>query len=111
MAISASSCSTSAVAAEPPPLDVTRILRSLTEAGVEFVVIGGIAAVLHGSPRNTFDLDVCFATDAANLEALGRVLVALDARLAGVEDDVPFVPDAATLHRIELPTLVTSAGR
>ena len=67
--------------------------------------------MLHGSPRNTFDLDVCFATDAANLEALGRVLVALDARLAGVEDDVPFVPDAATLHRIELLTLVTSAGR
>ena len=110
MAISASSCATSAVAAEPPPLDVTRILRSLTEAGVEFVVTGGIAAVLQGSPRNTFDLDISFATDPSNLEALGRVLVALDARLAGIGEDLPFVPDGETLRRIELLALETSAG-
>jgi hypothetical protein len=65
--------------------------------------------VLHGSARNTFDLDVCFATDAANLKALGEVLVDLHARLRGV-DDVPFVPDAATLRRIEVLTLSTDAG-
>jgi predicted nucleotidyltransferase len=90
-------------------LDVARILRALTERGVDFVVIGGIAAVLHGSARNTFDLDVCFATDAANLEALGEVLVNLQARLRGVED-VPFVPDAGTLRRVEVLALTTDAG-
>jgi predicted nucleotidyltransferase len=90
-------------------LDVARILRALTERGVDFVVIGGIAAVLHGSARNTFDLDLCFAIDAANLEALGDVLVGLNARLRGV-DDVPFVPDAATLRRIEVLPLSTDAG-
>ena len=72
-------------------------------------MIGGIAAVLHGSARNTFDLDLCFATDEANLEALGEVLISLRARLRGV-DDVPFVPDAATLRRIEVLTLSTDAG-
>lgn len=91
-------------------LDVERILRRLVERGVDFVVIGGIAAVLHGSPRATFDLDLCFAADTANLEALGSVLVELDAGLRGVEDDVPFVPDAATLRRVELLTLRTAAG-
>ena len=74
------------------------------------MVIGGIAAVLHGSARLTYDLDLCFAADAANLKALGEVLVALDARLRGVDEPVPFVPDAATLRRLEVLTLSTSAG-
>jgi hypothetical protein len=91
-------------------LDVERLLRLLTESEVEFVVIGGIAAVLHGSARATFDLDVCFAPDSANLERLGTALAALKARLRGVAKDVPFVPDGATLRRIEVLTLSTIAG-
>lgn len=91
-------------------LDAERLLRSLVDGGVDFVVIGGIAAVLHGSPRSTFDLDICFANDATNRDALGAVLTSLDARLRGVPDDVPFVPDGATLKRIDVLTLVTIAG-
>lgn len=87
-----------------------KILALLTARGVDFVVIGGIAAVLHGSARITQDLDVCFATDDANLDALGKVLIELEARLRGVADDVPFVPDRATLRRVEVLTLETSAG-
>jgi hypothetical protein len=93
-----------------PPLSADEILRRLVERGVDFVVIGGIAGVLHGSARNTFDLDICFATDDANLDALGDVLTALSARLRGVDDDVRFVPDARTLRGVELLTLVTSLG-
>lgn len=93
----------------PADFDPARILERLTARGVDFVVIGGIAAVLHGSARATFDLDVCFATDAQNLRALGEVLVELGARLRGAED-VPFVPDAAALRRVEVLTLQTSAG-
>lgn len=94
-----------------PDLDVDAVLRPLTVRGVDFVVIGGIAAVLHGSPRATFDLDLCFAGDRANLEALGAVLVELEARLRGVDDPgLPFVPDADTLRRIEVLTLSTTAG-
>jgi Nucleotidyl transferase AbiEii toxin, Type IV TA system len=92
-----------------PPLSADEILRRLVERGVDFVVIGGIAAVLHGSARNTFDLDICVATDDANLAALGDVLTALGATLKGVEEDVPFVPDARTLRQEEL-TLVTPLG-
>lgn len=93
-----------------PPLSADKILRRLVERGVDFVVIGGIAAVLHGSARNTFDLDICFATDDANLSALGDVLTTLGARLKGLDEGVPFVPDRRTLRQIELLTLVTSLG-
>jgi predicted nucleotidyltransferase len=96
--------------ARPPDLRADEILQRLTARGVDFVVVGGIAAVLHGSARNTFDLDICFATDRANLDALGDVLVGLDARLRGVADEVPFVPDGEALRKVELLTLSTSAG-
>jgi hypothetical protein len=92
------------------PLDAAGILRRLTARGVDFVVIGGIAAVLHGSARATFDLDLCFATDKANLDGLGEVLIDLDARLRGVCDEVPFVPDAATLRQVDVLTLRTALG-
>lgn len=98
------------MSSQQPELDADRILRSLTTEGVDFVIIGGIAAVLHGSARNTFDLDVCFATDAANLERLGRVLTMLEAYPRGAEPGLPFVADAGTLRRVEVLTLSTSAG-
>jgi hypothetical protein len=75
------------------------------------VVVGGIAAVLHGSPRNTFDLDIVFATDTGNLAALGDVLVSLRATLAGIEEDAPFVPDGRTLAKMDVLTLMTDAGK
>ena len=93
-----------------PELRVSEILGLLTARGVDFVVVGGIAAVLHGSPSLTRDLDICFADDPANLEALGLVLEELQARLRGVEEDVPFVPDARTLSQTQILTLETSAG-
>ena len=57
--------------ADRPPLDAEELLRRITRRGVDFVVVGGIAAVLHGSARATFDLDIAFAADDANLHALG----------------------------------------
>ena len=90
--------------------DPTRLLRALVDQRVDFVVIGGVAAVLHGSARNTFDLDICFASDPDNLEALGSTLVGLRAQLRGVSEAVPFVPDAAALRRVEVLTLTTTAG-
>lgn len=93
-----------------PPLDVRELLTRLTSAGVDFVIIGGIAVVLLGSARTTRDLDIVFAADRNNLDLLGEVLVGLNASLRGVHDDVPFVPDGATLDRVALLTLTTSAG-
>jgi hypothetical protein len=91
-------------------LDVERLLGCLTGDGVDYVVVGGIAAVLWGSSRNTFDLDVCPSTDPGNLQALTKALVELKATLRGIEEDVPFSPDARTLATVETLTLDTIAG-
>jgi hypothetical protein len=74
------------------------------------VVVGGIAAVAHGSPQVTQDLDIAYAGDEENLERLGAVLVGLGARLRGVTEDVPFVPDGRTLRHTRVLTLSTRQG-
>jgi hypothetical protein len=94
----------------PPELRPVELLGRLTGEGVDFVVIGGIGVVLLGSPRFTKDLDITFATGADNLEALGRVLVSVHARLRGIDEDPRFVPDARTLRRVSLLTLETDLG-
>lgn len=93
-----------------PAFDPLRLLQELTDAGVRFVVIGAFAGRLLGSPTLTRDLDVCYARDRANLEALAGVLVRLHARLRGVDEDVPFRVDARALAAGDSFTLVTDAG-
>lgn len=87
------------------------LLAALVSRGVDFVVIGGYAAVAHGSGQITRDVDVCSAPDEPNMRALAEALTDLDARLAGVVEDVPFTPDAATLRRTDVLTLMTRQGR
>ena len=94
-----------------PILKVHALLAALIDGEVDFVVIGGIAAVLHGSPTVTHDLDIVFAGDAKNMECLGSVLTELRAKPWGVDEDLPFEADARTLDRIQLLTLQTTAGR
>ncbi len=87
------------------------MLEQLTRRGIDFVIIGGYAAVLHGSARLTQDLDLCFSPDEANLQILGEALIEMEARLFGIEEDVPFVPDGRTLVHTEVLTLQTSLGK
>lgn len=98
------------IPAEWPEFDPRQMLRVLVEAGVDFVVIGGIAVIISGYGRATRDLDIAFAGDAANLEALGGVLTKINARLRGIAEDVPFEADARTLAGIQLLTLETDLG-
>jgi hypothetical protein len=93
-----------------PEFRPSHLVRRLVDAGVDFVVIGGYAAIAHGSAQITRDLDISYSDDEANLEALGRALMALDARLRGVADVVPFVPDGAALGRTRVLTLDTADG-
>jgi hypothetical protein len=96
--------------AEWPDLHLESLLRALVSHGVDFVIVGGIAVVAHGSARITRDLDICYATDQANLDVLGAALLDLDARLRGVPEPVPFVPDGRALRRTTILTLDTDHG-
>ena len=92
------------------PFDPLRLLRALAAHGVRFVVIGGIAGRLHGSPTVTRDLDICYARDDANLEVLATALQQLRARLRGAADPLPFRLEARTLAAGDSFTLETDAG-
>ena len=74
------------------------------------MVVGGVAMVLHGSARFTKDLDLCYSADRPNLDLLGRALVELEAKLRGIDEAVPFVPDGRTLRRTGILTLDSAEG-
>jgi Nucleotidyl transferase AbiEii toxin, Type IV TA system len=86
------------------------LVQALVEGDVDFVVIGGVAVVLQAMPRFTKDLDICYSTAKDNLNALGKVLVELKARLRGIPETVPFVPDARTLRQTQILCLTTPVG-
>jgi hypothetical protein len=85
-------------------------LEMLTEHGVRFVMIGGVAAAAHGSPSLTGDLDICYSRDPENLDRLAAALAELHATLRGADADVGFVPDAASLAAGDHFTFTTDAG-
>ena len=64
---------------------------------VEFLVIGGQAAALFGSPIPTYDVDLCYRRTAENLERLAKALVELHPTLRGAPPDLPFILDAKSL--------------
>jgi hypothetical protein len=86
------------------------LVRALVDGGVDFVIVGGVAVVLQAMPRFTKDLDICYSTAEDNLDALGGVLVGLAARLRGIADAVPFVPDSRTLRQTQILCLTTPVG-
>lgn len=59
--------------------DYIAILHALVEHNVDFIVVGGVGAVLQGAPIMTFDLDIVHSTAPANVERLTAALDALDA--------------------------------
>lgn len=90
----------------------TRTIEVLNRHGVDYVLIGGLAATLHGSPLRTGDVDVCPAKNTENLRRLARALIELQARVRteAVEGGLAFSCDAEFLAQVSLLNLETSAG-
>ena len=86
------------------------LLERLDGAAVEYVVIGGLAAVLHGASHVTGDLDICYSREPANLRKLADAVAPLNPRPRGAPADPSFQMDAATLRAGLNFTLTTDAG-
>src|SRR5687767_12095678 len=78
-------------------LDVQKIVDLFARHGIEYLVIGGQAAILHGSPQLTFDTDLCYSRTPANLDRLARALAEIHPTLRGAPPDLPFRLDAQSL--------------
>jgi hypothetical protein len=85
-----------------------RILEILDEHGVELIVVGGVAAVLHGAPVTTFDIDTLVKIDDVNADRLLAAFMALDARYR--EDAETIRPTKADLLAGGHLLLMTSSG-
>ena len=95
--------------------DPDRMLAVLDEVGVRFILIGGMAAILHGDVGVTVDLDVVPEHDRKNLDRLARALRALEARVrtSGEPDGLPFDCSGGFLHNLapdSILNLTTTAG-
>jgi hypothetical protein len=88
------------------------ILATLDRHGVKFVLMGGIAAVLHGAPHVTTDVDVVPENGKQNLERLTQALRELEARIrvTGEPGGIPFDQSPESLARVEIWNLTTKFG-
>ncbi|MBU3717531.1 MAG: hypothetical protein FGM45_04400 [Actinobacteria bacterium] len=91
--------------------DPVGICRILTEEKVRFVVLGGFAAVVHGSPVPTEDIDVLPSRDRENLERLARALKRLNAAIRTSDGPVRTKLDAGFIANMpNMLNLVTDLG-
>lgn len=90
--------------------DLEQIIPPLANAGIDFILIGGKAAILLGSARVAFDTDIVYDRSKANLEKISRLLKPLLPYLRGAPPGLPFILDVPTLRNgLDFP-LTTSLG-
>jgi hypothetical protein len=78
---------------------IERQIKLLGRFGVQVVIVGGVAATLHGAEVPTSDLDVCYARSPENLEKLADALRSVNAQLRNAPEGLPFILDAETLKK------------
>jgi hypothetical protein len=88
------------------------ILAALDRHQVRYVLVGGLAAILHGAAHLTTDVDIVPKDALDNLERLSATLHELGARIrvTGESEGVPFDHSAESLRRVSIWNLQTSAG-
>ena len=90
-----------------PPADFRRLVTALVAHDVQFIVVGGVAAVIQGAPVATFDLDIVPELSPENVAALTTALEELN---AVYRERPELSPDRAALATRGHKLLVTDAG-
>jgi len=91
-------------------IDFAGLIRALAQGGVDFIVVGGVAAAAHGGARATYDVDVVYSRSPDNIARLAEALASLKPYLRGAPPGLPFVWDADTIaHGLNF-TLTTTLG-
>ncbi len=90
--------------------DFRGLIVALAAGQVRFILVGGVAATIHGSARLTQDIDVVYARDASNLRQVADALAPHDVYLRDAPPGLPFRWDAETLARGLNFTLTTKLG-
>jgi hypothetical protein len=94
----------------PKAPDVRALLEPLVRHGVDFVLVGGMAGSAHGSNYPSYDVDIAYARDRANLERLVAALGQIGVTLRGAPPDLSFQLDVQTLANGANFTFVTLHG-
>lgn len=87
-----------------------KLLPVLVRSGVDFILIGGVAAVVHGSARVTYDVDITYSRASANITRLVHALRSHAPYLRGAPAGLPFVWDERTVSNGLNFTLTTKLG-
>jgi predicted nucleotidyltransferase len=90
--------------------DLERLVPTLVRGGVEFTVIAGVAAIIHGSARATYDVDLLYSRNEANIQRLANLLASYTPYLREAPPDLPFVWDVKTIRNGLNFTLPTDLG-
>lgn len=90
--------------------DFNALLRILKENKVEFIIVGGAAATVHGSARLTYDLDIVYRRSRENIERIVHALQPIAPYLRGAPPGLPFSWDVQTVQRGLNFTLTTTLG-
>lgn len=94
------------------PLNAPALLEVLERHRVQYVVVGGYAAELHGSQRRTVDVDVVPSTTVDNLDRLAAALREIQAKIRtdGLPEGLPFSPSGEAMVGMTMLNLVTTHG-
>ncbi|MEW6159750.1 MAG: hypothetical protein AB1813_20155 [Verrucomicrobiota bacterium] len=90
--------------------DYRRVLQALRSGQVDFILVGGLAAVVHGSPRFTQDVDVVYSRARENIRRVAEAMSPFSPYLRGAPPGLPFVWDERTILMGLNFTLITTLG-
>jgi len=90
--------------------DFQALIRLLAENKIAFIIVGGVAATVHGSARLTLDLDIVYGRDPENIKRLVGVIKPFQPYLRGAPRGLPFEWSVETIQKGLNFTLITTLG-